>query len=312
MFHLSSIALRLPRVAGNARWIFAGACGLGSLLAAAPTAASRLASLSSFVHVEPGAGAAITGLVIAGSTEKILLVRGLGPSLRQFGMNDGLADPVLRVFDSAGRELGRNRSWFLERNADEIRRVTAEVGALPLSADSADAALLVRLAPGAYTLAVDSATDHAGAVLTEVYEAGCAGALANLATIASLTVTHPVFFGTFRVTGTASKKFLIRAVGPALGAMGVGGALPDPMLTLYREAGAAATARNDDWCESIMSDAEPDTIATSTIASGAFALPAEGKDAALVVTLAPGSYTAQVTGKGADTGLVLLEIYAVP
>ena len=41
-------------------------------------------------------------------------------------------------------------------------------------------------------------------------------------------------------------------------------------------------------------------------------LAANGKDAAVVVTLDPGAYTVQVTGKGADTGLVLLEIYAVP
>ena len=322
MFHLSSIALRLPRVAGNARWIFALAGGLGALLVAAPAlessasrvlpSAARLVSLSSFVHVDPEAGTATTGFVIGGSEQKLLLLRGIGPGLQQFGMNDGLPDPVLRVLNSAGREIARNFGWALERNADELRLAAAEVGAFPLATGSADAALLLRLTPGAYTLAVESGTSRAGNVLTEVYAIGCGDSLANLAMIANITAVRPGFLGTFRVTGEAPRKFLVRAVGPALGVMGVRNALADPKLTIYRDAGAATIARNDDWCDGGPSDNGSDEIAAVMTACGAFALPADGKDAALLVTLAPGSYTAQVSGKGADTGLVLLEIYAVP
>lgn len=322
MFHLSSIALRLPRVAGNARWIFALAGGLGASFGTAPAlestasravpAVARLASLSSFVHVDPEAGTATTGFVIGGSEEKLLLLRGIGPGLRQFGMNDGLPDPVLRVVNSSGREIARNSGWSRERNADEMRLAAAEVGAFPLANSSTDAALLLRLTPGAYTLAVDSGSSLAGDVLTEVYAIGCGGSLANLAMISRVTAARPGFLGTFRVSGETPRKFLIRAVGPALGLMGVSGALPDPKLTIYREAGVTTIARNDDWCDAGTDDDGSDEIASVMTTCGAFALPADGKDAALLVTLAPGSYTAQVTGKGADTGLVLLEIYAVP
>ena len=44
---------------------------------------------------------------------------------------------------------------------------------------------------------------------------------------------------------------------------------------------------------------------------GAFALPAGSKDAAIVTTLAPGAYTAQVSGVGVTTGVALVEVYAV-
>ena len=319
MIQYPSIAIRLPRVAGNARWILAVGCGLGSLLAAAPAPpsdasqalapASRLASLSSFVYVEPGESISATGFVIMGAEEKFLLLRGVGLGLRQFGVNDGLPDPVLHVRNAAGREIYRNSGWREERDPDQIRRVTADVGAFPLAADSIDAALLVRLTPGAYTLTVESASGCAGSVLAEIYDASCTGSLANVATIADISAAHPAFYGTFRVTGITPKKLLIRAIGPALGAVGVNRALPDPKLTLYNYAGAGSVTHNDDWGDSDAADTDP---AIAAVACGAFPLPSGGKDAAVLIQLAPGVYTVKITGKGSDAGLALLEIYEVP
>jgi hypothetical protein len=45
---------------------------------------------------------------------------------------------------------------------------------------------------------------------------------------------------------------------------------------------------------------------------GAFALATQSRDAALVATLPPGSYTAQVSGAGGTTGVALVEVYEVP
>ena len=45
---------------------------------------------------------------------------------------------------------------------------------------------------------------------------------------------------------------------------------------------------------------------------GAFALAADSKDSALIVTLPPGGYTAQVSGVGGTTGIALVEVYEVP
>ncbi|MEY2881967.1 MAG: hypothetical protein RLZZ15_4347, partial [Verrucomicrobiota bacterium] len=111
----------------------------------------------------------------------------------------------------------------------------------------------------------------------------------------------------FVIDGTSSKTVLVRAVGPTLGAFGVTNALADPQVALYGTASATTPiASNDNW------GGEANVAAAST-ASGAFALAnATSKDAALLVTLAPGTYTVRVSGVGGATGTALLEIYEVP
>ena len=104
----------------------------------------------------------------------------------------------------------------------------------------------------------------------------------------------------FTIGPGADKTVLIRAVGPTLGVFGVTGTLADPKLELYR--GATKIAENDNFTAS--------DIATFT-SVGAFQLTPGSKDAALVVTLAPGGYTAQVTGVGGVRGVALVEVYEV-
>jgi hypothetical protein len=91
---------------------------------------------------------------------------------------------------------------------------------------------------------------------------------------------------------------------------GVNGVLADPVLTIASATGQIA--RNDDWASPADGAADAPAIATAATACGAFAVPPDGADAALLVTLAPGAYTAQVTSKGSSSGLVLLEVYGVP
>ena len=79
--------------------------------------------------------------------------------------------------------------------------------------------------------------------------------------------------------------------------------LADPKLEIY--SGNTVVAANDNW------DAAATPAATKA-SVGAFALPAGSKDAVLIVTLAPGSYTAQVSGVGNTTGLGLVELYELP
>ena len=78
----------------------------------------------------------------------------------------------------------------------------------------------------------------------------------------------------------------------------------DPVLTIYQDGEALAT--NEGWANF----AEITTAATQ---AGAFALTADSRDAALLVTLKPGSYTAQVKAtQVTSSGVALIEIYEVP
>ena len=124
--------------------------------------------------------------------------------------------------------------------------------------------------------------------------------LVNISTRATLGVGQVLNPG-FVVGGTVPRRVLVRAVGPTLGtAFGVQGSMADPSLAIFR--GSAQIASNNDWGGGAALSAVFGSV-------GAFGLPVASLDAALVLTLAPGPYTAQVTGTAA--GQVIVEVYFV-
>lgn len=139
----------------------------------------------------------------------------------------------------------------------------------------------------------------AAATLTLGY--GQSARLANISTRGQVGPDANNLFGGFVVAG-APKTVLVRAVGPGLAAFGVPGTLVAPKLTVF-DSRNTVVATAESW----------NAADASTFASvGAFPLPANSKDAALVLTLQPGAYTAQISGVGAqNTGVALLEVYDV-
>ena len=105
--------------------------------------------------------------------------------------------------------------------------------------------------------------------------------------------------GGFVISGTEAQRVIIRGVGPQLADFGVTDPLADPVLTVY--SGQTVIGENDDWTGDV------NTVGQSV---GLTPFAAASKDAAIVMTLQPGAYTAIVTGKGA-TGEVLVEVYEV-
>jgi hypothetical protein len=113
-----------------------------------------------------------------------------------------------------------------------------------------------------------------------------------------------VLIAGFVIGGSTSRTVLIRASGPALNAFGVTGTLPDPELQLF--SGSAVLAANTGWGGN-------QEIANAAASVGAFTWTSSfSGDSAILVSLAPGAYTAQVSGSSGDTGVALIEIYEVP
>src|SRR4051812_16258916 len=131
--------------------------------------------------------------------------------------------------------------------------------------------------------------------------------LSNLSTRAQVGTNGDIIITGFTIGPGGNKTVLIRATGPALTPFGVGGVLADPKLELY--SGTRKLSENDNWSTSV---AGATTATAATFSSvGAFPLTAGSRDAALLTTLAPGSYTAQVSGIGNGTGVSLIELYEV-
>jgi hypothetical protein len=103
--------------------------------------------------------------------------------------------------------------------------------------------------------------------------------------------------GGFIVVGNASKKVIVRGLGPSLTASDVPNALADPVLELHGPDGSLIL-RNDNW-----KDTQQSAIEQSNLA------PTDDREAAIVAVLPPGAYTAIVTGSGGMTGAALVDIF---
>ena len=274
----------------------------------AMSGSDRLANVATRGLTGPDAKVMTAGFVISGVGAKDVLIRAVGPGLATFGVTGTLANPKLRLY-KGGAPILENQNWTLGGFASQIVEASGRVGAFPLTAGISDAAVLARLDPGAYTAQITGEADASGVVLVEVYDASTptpgASRLVNLSTRSQVGSGGDTLIVGIVVGGSATKLFLIRGIGPTLGSLGVSGALADPKLQVYQ--GPVLLHENDNWFES----ADAGATATTATMVGAFALPSGSKDAAMLVYLAPGNYTAQVSGVGGTTGIALVEVYEV-
>jgi len=264
-----------------------------------------LSNLSMRAQLVSGSGSMTAGFVISGTAPKTVLVRAGGPSLARFGITQPVADPVLELHQGPTLTLASNDDWGSGSDAGEaLAKAFASVGAYDWTVGSKDAALLVTLAPGAYTAVFTDRTQKGGTGIIEVYDLAPGAKDSQLSNLSGLSYSgagEQAQVVGFVVSGSAARRVLLRAAGPSLDAFGVTGALREPSLALYQSTHMSALRFGWDASLSGVFDA-----------LGAFAWKAASADAAQLVTLAPGEYTAITGGKGGTTGAALLEVYDAP
>jgi hypothetical protein len=283
----------------------------GSVTSSAVTVISgvRVVNLSSRVLVGP-TNPATAGFVLSSPTgaTKQLLVRAVGPGLTSFGVTGVLAHPVLNVYSAGGKLVASNGGWA---NSAAVATANASTGAFPLATGSADAATIVSLAPAAYSVQVSSGDGTTGVALVEVYEITSDGTqLINLSTLATAGAGNNTLIAGFVLSGSQSTQVLVRAVGPALSAYGVTNVLAQPTLTVTGGGGTLLLGTNTGWSSG--SSAATSALTAAMTATGAFQLKTGSADSAVLVSLPPGAYTAQVTGPSGSAGSALVEVYLVP
>jgi len=130
----------------------------------------KLINVSTRGWVGAGERVLIGGVVVSGILPKRMLVRAAGPSLGPLGVTTPLADPRVRVVDSDGVTVATNDDWGDGSDPAAVTTASSETGAFAFAAGSSDAALIAQLAPGTYTLVVDSVSGAEGVALVEAYE----------------------------------------------------------------------------------------------------------------------------------------------
>jgi septal ring-binding cell division protein DamX len=193
------------------------------------------------------------------------------------------------------------------------------VGAFALTAASADSAMVLTLPPGTYTVQVSGAAAATGVALAEVYELSTASPemLVNISARCFVGTGSDVAISGFVVQGSQSAQLLIRGVGPALAAFSISGPLAQPVISLF-DSNNTLIVSDAGWSNSPVPGSSSSTAtyrkatAADMTAAGAFGLTAGSADSAIVATLPPGSYTAQISGAGSTTGTALAEVYELP
>jgi predicted alpha/beta superfamily hydrolase len=131
---------------------------------------ATLVNLSTRGRVAPGESALIGGIVVDGLVAKRLLIRAVGPGLAPHGVAEPLANPRFTVIDNAHHVVAADDDWSAGGGAFEVSQAASEAGAFALTAGSRDAAAILTLPPGVYTIVVDSVDGSSGIALVEAYE----------------------------------------------------------------------------------------------------------------------------------------------
>jgi len=274
----------------------------------------RIVNLSITTLSGTGDQTLAAGFVIAAGVSgapggQAILVRGIGPTLGSFGVPGTMLDPTLQLIPSGTTTpLATNDDWGGDPT---LAAETSAVGAFPLAPASADAVVFQpSLAPGGYSALVAGKNGGTGVALAEIYDATAAGTytpssprLINVSGRAQVSASN-ILTGGFTIGGTTNLTVLIRASGPALSAFGLAG-LATPSLALFKAGSTVPVMTNTAW-------GGTPALSTAFNATGAFGWSATSNDCALLVTLPPGGYTAQISALNGNSGTALLEIYEAP
>jgi autotransporter-associated beta strand protein len=266
-------------------------------VATTKAAPSNLLNISTRVDVQTGSDVLIGGFIIKGTAPKMVLVRGLGPSLKAMGVAGALSDPVLELHKPDGTVI-TNDNWV-----DAQKQAIIDTGIPP--ANPFESAIVATLDPGEYTCVVRGNDNATGVGLVEVYDLDRAlgTTLANISTRGLVETGDNVMIGGFIAGGLngGASTVVVRGLGPSLATEGITDSLADPTLALYDSEGNRV-AENNDW----MTGARAPAIIAEGLA------PKNPRESAVQAILPPGAYTAILSGVGGATGVGLVEVYNLP
>lgn len=276
---------------------------------------SRIVNLS----VRAVAGSAdrtlIVGFVVggggAGKTLPVLL-RGKGPTLTDFGVANVLADPALtlhQTVDGLDTTPIANDDW---NNDPQLAELFSLFAGSTLESPL-EAAFATSLGSSPYTVHLTGKEGGAGVALAELFDVAVNPAadtprLVNISGRTQVNTGEDALIAGFVVNGNGPKRVLIRGLGPGL-SPDVNGVLANPRLDLHTllRGKDATLASNTAWGGS----AELVALFKTVGADPTLEDTPNSKDTVLDVTLAPGIYTAVISGVGGTTGVALVEIYEV-
>lgn len=133
-------------------------------------ASNTLVNISTLARLASGDDTLVSGFVISGQSPQWVLVRAIGPTLAEFGVGDAATRPQISVFQG-NQIIATNEGWGPTEDAvTTLTDAFDRSGAFRLDGASRDAAVVLMMPPGAYTVQVKNGDARGGSVLLEVYD----------------------------------------------------------------------------------------------------------------------------------------------
>jgi hypothetical protein len=273
----------------------------------APKSAQAL-NISTRLRVQQNDNVLIGGFIVTGKAPKKVIVRAIGPSLKINGapVAGRLADPFLELHDeTSGLTVATNDNWKIDDQTGQSQQAEVEATTVPPT-DDKESAIVRTLTPGPYTAVLRGVSGGTGIAVVEVYDLDQAAdsEMANISTRGLVETGDNVMIGGFILGGSSqASSILVRGIGPSLAAVGIGNPLTNPTLELHDGNGTVIDS-NDNWKVNDQTQtSQENQIRATTIP------PADDRESAILMTLAPGNYTVILAGKDGGTGVGVVEVY---
>jgi len=287
----------------------------------------QLTNVSMRGFVGSGDDVMIGGFIIGGTDPTRVLLRARGPTLGDLGVSGAMRDPYLQLL-SGQMVIAENDNWETTLALCQSRVVNcggaAEITATGLdpcegnmTGCSREAAILVTLVPGSYTMRLSGVGGDRGIGLVEVFQVDTsASRLTNISARGVVGTEHKKMIGGFIIGGAKPKKVLIRGRGPVLINFGIPGVLANPYLQLY--SGQTLIAQNDNWQAAdllcrfpVISCGRREEIIATGLDPCVKDMIGCRQESVILVTLPPGPYTVKLSEASRRIGKGLLEIFDV-
>lgn len=297
------VQLRVEGVVASSEPILVGVAG----------GAGRIMNVSTLTQVAPVQQPTLGFVVADDGMPRTWLLRAISDGLRPFGVAPTLPEPEFWVTGAAGL-VAHDRG---DAASGDAAYWAAQVGAFPAhrswspilfpNAPTSDSGVVSVLNPGSYSFRAAGATGGSGWALLEVYDSAVDGASGGLKNASARNTIGPdaatITLG-FTISGPTPVRLLVRGVGPALRGFGIARAVLHPAVMLF-DAKGHTVAANTGW-------GNDPVLASAAKTAGAFPFAAGSDDAATIVSLEHGAYTARLFTVDGGSGEGLVEVYTLP
>ena len=252
------------------------------------------------------------GITVLGTTNKKVAFMGKGQTMLAGGVTNYVGDPYIEIYKQTSGVWSlykTNDNWGDAQGSENLSTVSGSTG-ITMPAGASEAAIVLDLEPGNYSVIVKSKSGTLQEALVEAYEVASptdTSRFLGISTRCPVSSSYPAYGG-ITVLGTTNKKVAFMGKGQTMLAGGVTNYVGDPYIEIYKQTSGvwALYKTNDNW-----GDAQGSENLSTVTGSTGITMPAGASEAAIVLDLEPGNYSVILKSKSGSTEEALVEAYEV-